>query len=86
MIYMRGQAADYDGWRQLGLEGWGWDDVLPVFRSHEDHFLGASAHHGAGGELAVSEPRGALGASSTLQGCGGRVRHPAHAGFQYRRQ
>ena len=31
MIYMRGQAADYDGWRQLGLPGWSWDDVLPVF-------------------------------------------------------
>ena len=57
MIYMRGQAADYDGWRQLGLDGWSWDDVLPVFKSHEDHFLGASAHHGAGGELHVAEPR-----------------------------
>src|SRR5688500_788374 len=31
MIYMRGQAADYDGWRQMGLSGWGWDDVRPVF-------------------------------------------------------
>ena len=43
MIYMRGQAADYDHWRQLGLAGWGWDDVLPYFKRHEDHFLGASA-------------------------------------------
>ena len=41
MIYMRGQAADYDGWRQLGLEGWGWDDVLPLFRKQEDYFGGA---------------------------------------------
>jgi choline dehydrogenase-like flavoprotein len=41
MIYMRGQAADYDHWRQLGLAGWGWNDVLPFFRRHEDHFLGA---------------------------------------------
>src|SRR5262249_49510070 len=41
MIYMRGQAADYDGWRQLGLTGWGWDDVLPLFKRHEDHFLGS---------------------------------------------
>ena len=40
MIYMRGQAADYDGWRQLGLEGWGWDDVLPYFLRHEDHHGG----------------------------------------------
>ncbi len=38
MIYMRGQAADYDHWRQLGLTGWGWDDVLPYFKQHEDHF------------------------------------------------
>jgi choline dehydrogenase len=38
MIYMRGQAADYDGWRQLGNPGWGWDDVLPLFRRSEDNF------------------------------------------------
>ncbi|MGA2792074.1 MAG: GMC family oxidoreductase N-terminal domain-containing protein [Roseiarcus sp.] len=57
MIYMRGQAADYDGWRQLGLEGWGWDDVLPYFRKHEDHHAGASALHGAGGEWRIERPR-----------------------------
>ena len=42
MITMRGQAEDYDHWRDLGLPGWGWDDVLPVFRDLEDHFLGES--------------------------------------------
>jgi choline dehydrogenase-like flavoprotein len=57
MIYMRGQAADYDGWRQLGLDGWGWDDVLPLFLKHEDHFLGASKHHAVGGELHIDAPR-----------------------------
>lgn len=57
MIYMRGQAADYDGWRQLGLRDWGWDDVLPVFKAQEDHYLGATALHGAGGEWKVAEPR-----------------------------
>jgi choline dehydrogenase-like flavoprotein len=57
MIYMRGQAADYDGWRQLGLPGWGWDDVLPIFKKHEDHFAGPSKLHGAGGEWRVEEPR-----------------------------
>lgn len=57
MLYLRGQKADYDGWRRLGLEGWGWDDVFPVFKSHEDHFLGASAIHGAGGEWRVDRPR-----------------------------
>jgi choline dehydrogenase len=57
MIYMRGQAADYDGWRQLGLSGWGWDDVLPIFRRQEDHFAGSTGLHGAGGEWRVEEPR-----------------------------
>jgi len=57
MIYMRGQAADYDGWRQLGLKGWGWDDVLPYFIRQEDHHGGASALHGAGGEWRVERPR-----------------------------
>jgi len=57
MIYMRGQAADYDGWRQLGLEGWSWDDVLPLFKKQEDHVLGETDLHGAGGEWKVNEPR-----------------------------
>jgi choline dehydrogenase len=57
MIYMRGQAADYDHWRQLGLAGWGWDDVLPYFKRHEDHFLGASESHAVGGEWRVEPPR-----------------------------
>jgi len=54
---MRGQAADYDHWRQLGLTGWGWDDVLPAFKSLEDHFLGASEHHGAGGGWRIEAQR-----------------------------
>jgi choline dehydrogenase-like flavoprotein len=57
MIYMRGPAADYDHWRQLGLAGWGWDDVLPLFKRHEDHFLGPSEHHAVGGEWRVEFPR-----------------------------
>lgn len=57
MICMRGQAADYDHWRQLGLAGWGWDDVLPAFRQIEDHFLGASEIHGVGGGFRVEPPR-----------------------------
>ena len=57
MISMRGQAADYDHWRQLGLAGWGWDDVLPVFRRLDDHVLGDTEHHGVGGEWRVEEPR-----------------------------
>ena len=57
MIYMRGQAADYDGWRQLGLAGWGWDDVLPYFLRQEDHHGGSSLVHGTGGEWRVERPR-----------------------------
>ncbi|MGH1481583.1 MAG: GMC family oxidoreductase [Geminicoccales bacterium] len=57
MIYMRGQAADYDHWRQLGNVGWSWDDVLPIFKKTEDHFGGASDLHGADGEWRVEEPR-----------------------------
>jgi choline dehydrogenase len=57
MISMRGQAADYDHWRQLGLSGWGYDDVLPAFRRLEDHFLGESEHHGTGGGWRIEAPR-----------------------------
>lgn len=57
MITMRGQAEDYDGWRDLGLPGWGWADVLPVFREIENHFLGDSDVHGTKGEWRVEPPR-----------------------------
>jgi choline dehydrogenase-like flavoprotein len=57
MIYMRGQAADYDGWRQLGLAGWGWDDVAPLFMAHEDHVDPPGPLHRAGGEWRIEHPR-----------------------------
>jgi choline dehydrogenase-like flavoprotein len=57
MVYWRGIASDYDHWRQLGLAGWSWDDVLPLFKAHEDYFGDADAFHGAGGELRVDRPR-----------------------------
>ena len=57
MISMRGQSQDYDHWRQLGLAGWGWDDVAPVFRKLDNLFLGDPEHHGAGGEWRVEESR-----------------------------
>ena len=56
MIYMRGQAADYDGWRQAGNAGWGWDDVLPHFKHAEDHYEGGD-FHGVGGEIRVEKQR-----------------------------
>ncbi|MCX7567863.1 GMC family oxidoreductase N-terminal domain-containing protein [Sulfitobacter sp. F26169L] len=57
MIYMRGQAADYDHWRQLGNTGWGWDDVLPYFLKSEDHHGGKTGLHSAGGEWKVSKQK-----------------------------
>jgi choline dehydrogenase-like flavoprotein len=62
MVYMRGQVQDYDTWAQMGLSGWGWDDVLPYFLKHEDHELGQSdLHgkpiHGSGGEWRVEQAR-----------------------------
>ncbi|MCB1885043.1 MAG: GMC family oxidoreductase N-terminal domain-containing protein [Geminicoccaceae bacterium] len=57
MIYMRGQARDYDLWRQMGNQGWGWDDVLPYFKRHQHQGRGADAHHGVGGEWLIDEQR-----------------------------
>jgi choline dehydrogenase len=57
MLSMRGQAGDYDHWRQLGLTGWGWNDVAPVFKKLDRHFLGDTEHHRSDGELAVDAPR-----------------------------
>ena len=57
MLYLRGQSADYDGWRQRGLSGWGWDDVLPYFKRSEDYVEGPSDTHGVGGEWRVENQR-----------------------------
>ena len=57
MIYMRGQAADYDHWRQMGNTGWGWDDVLPYFLKSEDHHGGNTDMHRKGGEWKVQKQK-----------------------------
>lgn len=57
MIYMRGQRSDYDHWAQLGNRGWGWDDVLPIFKRSENYQHGADEFHGTDGELRVEERR-----------------------------
>ncbi|MGV8894443.1 MAG: GMC family oxidoreductase [Burkholderiaceae bacterium] len=58
MIYMRGQARDYDQWAALtGDESWRWDNVLPFFKKSEDHYKGADFSHGAGGEWRVEKQR-----------------------------
>jgi choline dehydrogenase len=58
MIYMRGQARDYDEWAQLsGDAAWSWEQVLPMFKRSEDHWRGGDAMHGSGGELRVEPQR-----------------------------
>jgi len=57
MVYMRGQARDYNEWAALGNPGWAWNDVFPVFKRSEDHYGGGSDIHGAGGEWRVEEQR-----------------------------
>ncbi|MBL6954869.1 MAG: GMC family oxidoreductase N-terminal domain-containing protein [Alphaproteobacteria bacterium] len=57
MLYIRGQAQDYDDWRDAGNAGWGWDDVLPYFKKMEDHEHGENAAHGVGGPIAVTDTR-----------------------------
>ena len=56
MVYMRGDPADYDHWRQRGCEGWDWDSVLPYFKKAENNERGADEFHGVGGPLRVSDP------------------------------
>ena len=56
MVYLRGHPEDYNEWARLGNPGWAWDDVMPYFKMSEDQQHGASAMHGTGGPLAVSDP------------------------------
>lgn len=55
MIYIRGHASDYDQWRQMGLTGWAYEDVLPYFRRSEHYEEGSDSYHGQGGPLYVSK-------------------------------
>jgi choline dehydrogenase len=58
MLYLRGQARDYDEWAQVtGDSGWSWQNVLPVFMKSEDHWRGADEKHGEGGEWRVEQPK-----------------------------
>jgi len=58
MIYMRGQARDYDQWAKLtGDDTWSWNQALPYFKRHEDHYKGSDALHGAGGEWRIEKQR-----------------------------
>jgi choline dehydrogenase len=56
-IYQRGAHADYDGWAEMGNEGWAWDDVLPIFKRSENQERGPSEYHGVGGPISVADLR-----------------------------
>ncbi len=58
MVFVRGQAADYDGWEGLGNPGWGYRDLLPIFKAMEDNLAGADAWRGRGGPLTVTDVAG----------------------------
>ncbi|MEQ8334234.1 GMC family oxidoreductase N-terminal domain-containing protein [Nisaea sp.] len=60
MVYIRGQAEDFNDWREAGNPGWGWDDILPVYRRMESHAWGESPWHGSSGPLHVSAPKDEL--------------------------
>jgi choline dehydrogenase len=66
MLYVRGQPSDYDGWRQMGNAGWGWDDVLPFFRKSENQERGACDLHAVGGPLNVADMRDGHAVSERL--------------------
>ena len=55
MVYVRGARHDFDGWRDMGAVGWGFDDVLPYFKRTEDNVLGADDYHNVGGPLPISD-------------------------------
>jgi choline dehydrogenase len=66
MLYVRGCAADYDGWAAAGCPGWSWEDVLPYFKRSEHREGAASADHGTGGPLNVADPRSPSGLTQRL--------------------
>ena len=75
MIYIRGNRADYDEWAAMGLDGWGYEDVLPYFKRAEDNERGASRYHGVGGPLSVSDGRSMHPLVEACIEAAGRGRH-----------
>jgi choline dehydrogenase len=81
MIYMRGDGADYDEWAALGNTGWGWRDLLPLFKRLEHHEAGASESHGVGGPLNVAALRSSNLLSQVFVNAGREVGLPVCADF-----
>jgi choline dehydrogenase len=91
MLYVRGQARDYDTWAQLGATGWSYSDVLPYFKRAENFKLGADDYHGAGGPINVDYPTERYPVLDRVIEAGGALGYPMHhdyntasqAGFSY---
>lgn len=81
MIYIRGQPQDYDGWAARGCTGWGWQDVLPLYRELERHEDGESAWYGGKGELAISHPHFRHAASDAFIAACREAGHPVTPSF-----
>jgi choline dehydrogenase len=86
MVYMRGNAADYDEWRQRGCEGWDYDSVLPYFKRAEDQERGADDYHGIGGPLRVSDHRWQPSLAQAMHDAAVEAGIPANPDFNGARQ
>ena len=86
MLYIRGNAQDYNEWRDLGCTGWGWDDVLPWFRRSEHNVRGAGDFHGYDGPLWVSDQDFAHPGSRAFIEAASRLQIPANPDFNGARQ
>lgn len=65
-IYIRGNARDYEAWVRAGNEGWSYDELLPLFKRHENRVAGSNRYHGTGGELQVTRLRSPHGVSTAF--------------------
>jgi choline dehydrogenase-like flavoprotein len=86
MVYMRGHRRDYDGWAMLGNAGWGYDEVLPYFKKHENHEAGADEFHGTGGELNVARLRWLNPLTRAFLAAAGETQYAANDDFNGARQ
>ena len=81
MVYMRGHPRDYDEWGEQGNPGWSWNDVLAIFKRHENHERGEDAFHGVGGELNVAAPRHLNEVTKAFVAAAGETQFPTNVDF-----
>lgn len=86
MVYIRGQASDYDRWRELGCKGWGFDDVLPWFKKAENNQRGSDKYHGEDGLLHVADQRSPRPISRAFVKAAQQVGIPANSDFNRKSQ